>query len=159
MIGRDIKLQDASDADVLTLTAVTGWVKYGGGEDAGIEYQLLLGFETVGSSSGNAVSLVFGDDNTKTNLEYNEFKIYQTQANNGLTAVTYNMENVDGTNLVDLTGYKADQFTTNSPYILRWSSGDKNYTPGDYYEVPFANNQIAKGFWKINQANTKLEKG
>ena len=157
MIGRDISIQDASDEDVLTFTAVTGWVKHGGGEDAGIEYQLLVGLETVGSSNGNSISLVFGDDNTKTNLEYNEFKIFQ--APGALTAVTYNMENVDGTNLVDLTGYKADQFKTNTPYIFRWSSSDGNFAVGDYYEVPFANNQIAKGFWKINQANTKLEKG
>ena len=156
MIGTNIAIQDASDKDVLTFTAVTGWVKHGGGDDAGMEYQLLVGFETVGSSSGNSVSLVFADDNTKTNLEYNEFKIFQ--APNALTAVTYSMENVDGTNLVDLKGYKADIFK-NTPYIFRWSSSDKNYNVGDYFEVPFANNQVAKGFWKINQANTKLEKG
>lgn len=115
----------------------------------------------MGGSSGNAVSLVFGADDKVTKLEYNEFKIFQSTGSNGLTAVTYNMVNHDETNLADLKGYKTSIWgaPTNTPYIFKWSVSDENYAVGDYYKVSFNNNAIAKGFWDISRANTKLEKG
>lgn len=70
-----MKLNDGTN-DVLEVTAVTGWVQHQGGSDAGIGYQIAADIKSEGSWDGqpnNSVSMVFGNDSTVTNLEYNEF--------------------------------------------------------------------------------------
>lgn len=70
-----MKLNDGTN-DVLEVTAVTGWVKHAGGSDAGIGYQIAADIKSESSWDGqatNSVSMVFGNDSTVTNLEYNEF--------------------------------------------------------------------------------------
>jgi hypothetical protein len=58
------------------ITAVTGWKKFGGGTDASFGYQLAVDFASSASwnlQGSNAVTLIFGNDSTVTELEYNEF--------------------------------------------------------------------------------------
>lgn len=86
-----MKINDGS-ADLLTVTAVTGWVKHGGGSDAGIGYQIAADITSEGSWNGqgkNSVSFVFGNDSAVTNLEYNEFEIINFASAAQIIRVTY----------------------------------------------------------------------
>lgn len=70
-------LKDSADADLATITAVTGWSKGGGGDDTAIDFKLAINFASAKpiKDSSAVVSAIFADTDTATTVEVNEFKI------------------------------------------------------------------------------------
>ena len=152
-------LQDANGAAVLEVTAVTGWVKHGGGDDAGIGYQIAADITSKTSWNGtgtNAVALVFGNDNTVDKLEYNEFNVINF-AVASFAGISYNKQNVAGTALPDVTGYAP--LTDNKPYNVSWRESNGNWTPGAPFIATFGQNVNTPGFWKLVRSNTWMASG
>lgn len=100
-------LKSSSDADIATISAVTGWAKEGGGSDTGIEFQLALDITTADSINGGSgvFAAVFANADADTKIEVNEFNVTNLATANESVFVVYQMAHVDGTALSDTTGY------------------------------------------------------
>jgi len=77
-------------------------------------------------SGTNAVTLIFGNDDTVTNLEYNEFNVVNFAGTAKIVRLNYKKQNLDTqTVLPDITGY--DTFTDDKTYTVSWTEARGNW--------------------------------
>ena len=106
----------------------------------------------------NAVTLIFGNDNTVTELEYNEFNVINFASAASVVRLNYNKQNLDaGTTLSATEGYAS--ITDPRTYTVSWSSARGNWASGALANVEYGANVNTAGFWTIVRDNTKLIQG
>jgi len=75
---------------------------------------------------GNAVTLIFGNDDTVTNLEYNEFNVINFANAAKVVRLNYKKQNKDTqTVLPDITGYAP--FDDAKTYTVSWTESRGNW--------------------------------
>ena len=88
----------------------------------------------------NSVSLVFGNDATVTNLEYNEFQIVNFASTAKLKRVNYIQKEVDSASLTDITGFaplasEGEASSNDKTFNVSWAESKGNWAKGDPYEA------------------------